>query len=605
MPNTRGHRKGKSKMKNNNLLEVLKRSRYYITDSHFQLVSGKHSDTYVHVRLLLMDPKMCKLFCDSAIQILKPTSANAVAGFTMGGILLAEAISKRLGIHLIVGRRGQKGIEWIDEKKLLRSDTKIILVDDILTTENPLDEAISSLADTKLGKIVGIVVAVDRSIKTPEFQFRTERIPFNYCERLELTLYDPGDLCPFCRIGIPPIDFSNPEENFMSVLLSQPPEESKFIFNGYKRIYQLQKADENIRVMKACMPWLNILFLGLPVARMREDTRLIHFINHLATVAEECGIAPRVLSEVVGQMVSLSSIRVESRAIGCSLIIGNDDTIKRYLQSPTGIKNLPRQVSYRNFTNLVPHFDALLETKHVLLLDREGNVKDFRILISNQHKKDGLELLKFVTERTPSIGFVLRRGRSAISVYRGGKLDVIGELSERTGVWEFSMPLERVEQIENDLPGIGDLLMTIIEVARELVAKRYGALFIVGDASNLQRKPPKIEIEPQPITDMSIADIVELSKLDGASIIDQHGRLIQTTVIIQNKTRESHIIDSETMHGGSRRETARRTSIECPDCVAIYVSQNGVIEVYVRGRKCLITASISGLRSEDLIRWAI
>ena len=105
-----------------------------------------------------------------------------------------------------------------------------------------------------------------------------------------------------------------------------------------------------------------------------------------------------------------------------------------------------------------------------------------------------------------------------------------------------------------------------------------------------------MDIEPQLLKEMSIEDIVELAKLDGAMIINETGELIRATVIIQNREEdEDTILNCGYAHGGSRKETARRTSIECPNCAAIYVSQNGAIEVYVQGNSWSIAEAIPGL----------
>ena len=152
-------------------------------------------------------------------------------------------------------------------------------------------------------------------------------------------------------------------------------------------------------------------------------------------------------------------------------------------------------------------------------------------------------------------------------------------------------------EIEKILPRISEFLVIVIEVGRELVAKGHGALFIVGDISGLKYTSPKIEIEAQFLNEISTDDLVELAKLDGATIINNEGKLILATVIIENKEEDiqDFIPVLRSVHGGSRKETARRTSIECPNCAAIYISQNGAIEVYVRGKSWSIAEAITGL----------
>jgi len=210
---------------------------------------------------------------------------------------------------------------------------------------------------------------------------------------------------------------------------------------------------------------------------------------------------------------------------------------------------------------------------------------------------EGIEALRFVTSAVNSLGFVLRRGRSAISVYGKGRLEAVGELSQRTGLWEFSRPMERIDEIGRTVPCLGDSLVTVVETSRELVAKGHGGLFVLGDTKGLNCTEPKINIEPRQLQEMPIEDIVELAKLDGAVIINERGQLTGVTVIIQNREEASQRYTSGPgdLHGGSRKETARRTSLECRNCAAIYVSQNGAIEVYVGGNSWPIAEAMAGL----------
>ena len=583
-------------MTGKDIVELLKSSGYYTTGGHFRLISGKHSDAYVQARLSLMDPEICESFLGIASEVIKDTNPTAVAGFTIGGLLLGEAVAKYLRLPLIIGRKKHRGIEWVN-KEMLKPNTRLLLIDDVLTTSSQINLGISSLEDTDLGVIQAILIAVDRSMTTMKLFFRDQDILLYSCVKIPLTIYDPST-CPLCRVGIPPTDLSNPETNFISVLLSQPPNKSDFILKGYEKVYRMQKESQLINEIKAWKPWLPVLLAGLPIARMEEDSRLIRFVSHLTSAAGEYKIKPRVLSEIVGQLVSLSSIRVESRPIGCSLLIGDSNAIEGILESKARVK-LPIGVSYEKLTNMVPYFDAFLETNYVMVLDHNGKIVDIRRLIYNRSKLhiEGVELLRYVTSHAPSIGFILRRGRCAISVYWQGRLEAIGELSQRSGLWEFSRPMERIDEIQKVLPGIGEFLVTVIEVGRELVAKGHGALFIVGDISELKHTQPKIEIEPQFLNEISIDDLVEIAKLDGATIINSEGKLVCATVIVENKEEDNQefIQISRSVHGGSRKETARKTSIECPRCATIYISQNGAIEVYVQGKSWSIAEAITGL----------
>jgi hypothetical protein len=69
-------------------------------------------------------------------------------------------------------------------------------------------------------------------------------------------------------------------------------------------------------------------------------------------------------------------------------------------------------------------------------------------------------------------------------------------------------------------------------------------------------------------------------------------RSTDVAVIIKNKVKQDSV---DCYVGGARKETARRTSLECPGCAVVYVSQNGSIEVYVDGASWSIAEAIGGL----------
>lgn len=584
-----------------NILEKLKSGGFYLTNGHFRLVSGKHSDAYVQVRLSLMDPTICTSFTDTSLDLLSNTHAKptALAAFTIGGLLLAESLSTHIGVPLVIGRKRSSTIEWIDGDKL-EPNTRLLVVDDVLTTSSQLNIAILSLEKTLLGEISGFLIAVNRSQETPELKFRGTSVPIHSCVKIPLVIYDPSD-CPICKLGIPPTDLSNPEQNFVSVLLSQPSKMSDYILEGYEKIYRLQKEEQLIKEIAAWKPWLPVLIAGLPIARMEEDSRVIRFVSHLTQISLKHEIETRVLSELVGQLLRLALIKIESRSIGCSIVIGDTAGIHRFLESKARVR-LPIGITFEKISELIPYFDAYNETHFVLVIGTNGNVVDLRRLIYNRpyNYKEGVELLRFVTSRTSSLAFVMRRGRCAISVYGKGRLEAIGELSERSGLWEFSRPMERIDEISKLVPEVSEvLLVTIVEVSRELVYGGHGGLFILGSFNGLKHTPPKVDIKPQLLEEMSIEDLVGLAKLDGAMMINEKGELTKATVIIQNQGKDDgRTRQLASRHGGSRKETARRTSIENKKCVAVYVSQNGAIEVYVDGDSYSIAEAIPGMARE-------
>ena len=580
----------------NNIKKMLEDHGYYLTNGHYKLSGGTHSSEYVQTRISLMDPKTKNKFRKNSIDQIRKENITAIAGFTVGGLLLADAIAKHTGGKpLIIGDMEKKEVSWLNEERITENSC-VLLVDDILTTTSQIDAAIRKLEDINNVTEIIVLVAVDRSTKDFEIKFRDEKVRVLRCVKIPIAAHD-RDICSSCLAGIPVTDLSNPEKDFISVVLTQPREKAKFILRGYEDVFKMQNDNESLNEMNRWKLWFPALLEGLPIARIKENSSMIKFINYLGTIGKEHSINPRVIVELVGQVISLSAIRVESRAIGCSIIVGDQEEICKHLKLKAKVE-LPIGISFEKLMLLVPYFDALLETNYSLVLSGEGEVNDFRKLNisgTKSHMK-GNELVKFVTGKSKSIGIVLSRGRRAFSVYNNGRLEAVGELSERSGLWEFSRPIEDLDKIPTLDSNFKNLLLFLIDTSRELVAQRHGALFVIGNVDDLECTPPKVPIIQQRLKGISREDLIELAKLDGAVLISKNGELTQATVIITNQSNEiSTDPQEDTMHGGSRKETAKRTSKEYPDGAVIYVSQNGAIEIYVKGKSWLVSETFSGL----------
>jgi orotate phosphoribosyltransferase len=581
------------------LLDYLRKDECYLENGHFKLVSGKHSDSYIQVRIGMMNPDTSRAFASALARKLSDLRPTMVAASTVGGILLAIDTARMLDVPLLVGQQVAGKVEWVDSKKLdAKKLKKVVLVDDILTTGGSLYSAIQSLM--WLGaSIATVAVAVDRS-GGKESNVQVDGVKHDVLSlvQLSLNLWDPSN-CPICPQ--PYVNLHNPEQDFLSVILSMPPQKADMIINGYRKAYELQNNREQVQMIDFWKPWLPSLLAGLPIIRVGEDSGLAQFIR-LIQRDELHMKRKRVFTELVGHLLAVSNIRVEARSLGCSILIGDEKRLHNILPMKVPIE-VPSGIKSGSFAELIPHYDALLETEAVFLFDKDGELVGISRLVRSIESGEtrGIQLIRQVTNETDAIGLVLRRERKAIAVYRKGRLEAIAELSEKTGTWEFTTPVPKVDEIVSLVPGIGQTLETVLEVSREMVNRGYGGLFVIGDIpATLQRKPPKIKMEKIPIVSLGIGMATEIAKLDGAMLISRDGEIQDASVIIVNSTdlephSDTSDISRSSKTGGSRRETARRTSLECPDSAVVCVSQNGTIEIFVRGNSWPVSEAITGV----------
>ena len=75
------------------ILEIFKDTNTYLEHGHFRLVSGKHSDTYIQVRVALSVDKVAKKVAKIMADQFKGRKIDKVIGFTVGGNILATKVA--------------------------------------------------------------------------------------------------------------------------------------------------------------------------------------------------------------------------------------------------------------------------------------------------------------------------------------------------------------------------------------------------------------------------------------------------------------------------------------------------------------------------------
>lgn len=581
------------------LLNHLRRTGCYLENGHFKLVSGKHSDSYIQMRIGMMDPETREAFGEAMARIVASLKPTALAASTIGGVLLAVETSARLGISTLIGRQAAKTVTWVNPKDLgAEALTNVVLIDDILTTAGTLRVGIESLRQIGV-TVAGPAVAVNRSYGEEKICIGDEIYEILSLIRIALNQWDPNN-CPICPK--PYVNLHNPEEDFLSVVLSMPPQMTDQIISGYRKVYTLQHDNEQVAMIDQWRPWLPSLLAGLPLTRVGEDSGMAQFIRRFVSRKERNAARRRVLTELVGHLLVLSNIRVEARSLGCSILVGDRKKLLHVFHANVPVQ-VPRGIRSSNLSELIPYYDALQETDAVFLFDKDGELFAIKRLVRLMESGEmrGIQLLRQVTGECDVIGFVVRRERKALAVYREARLEAVAELSEKTGTWEFATPRAIVEEIDSLIPGIGRTLELVLEISTEMVTRAYGGLFVIGDVPPaLQRKPPKIKVDVQPIASLGIGMLAEIAKLDGAVFVSKDGELQDASVIIVNTRDRTDVSDASTTFthprtGGSRRETAYRTSKECPTVAVVCISQNGTVEIYVNGKSWPVSEAIAGV----------
>ena len=163
---------------------------------HFVYTSGRHGADYLEKFRILEDPRATTELAGMIAERFRPLKPELVAGPTTGGIILAFEVARLLGVDAVYVERGETGGRVLRRGFEISTDTRVLVVDDVVTTGGSLVETQSCIANAG-GEVIGVGVLADRTAG----RVKTD-VPFYACLTVEFPSYPP-DECPLCAIGIP------------------------------------------------------------------------------------------------------------------------------------------------------------------------------------------------------------------------------------------------------------------------------------------------------------------------------------------------------------------------------------------------------------------
>lgn len=183
-------------MKNEDILQIFKETEG-ILHGHFQLASGRHSDTYMQCAKLFMYPEKSKILCAELAKKLDGVQVDFVASPAIGGIIMGYEMANQLGVPNIF-------LERIEGKMTMRrgfsfpQGSKFVVVEDVVTTGGSVKETVAELE--KMGaEVVAVASIVDRSNGKVDFGK-----PYYALLSMDVVSYEPEN-CPICKEGKVPV----------------------------------------------------------------------------------------------------------------------------------------------------------------------------------------------------------------------------------------------------------------------------------------------------------------------------------------------------------------------------------------------------------------
>ena len=164
-----------------------------LLEGHFLLTSGKHSDGYVQCAKLLMYPDVAAESLKPVVDKVKDMDIDVVVGPALGGVIVSYEIARQLGVPSMFTER-QDEVMTLRRGFTLEKGTRVLIVEDVVTTGKSSLEAIEAIKDCEV-EVVAIATLVNRSggAKVGEY-------PLYGSIDLDIKTYEK-DNCPMCDAG--------------------------------------------------------------------------------------------------------------------------------------------------------------------------------------------------------------------------------------------------------------------------------------------------------------------------------------------------------------------------------------------------------------------
>lgn len=166
-----------------------------LLNGHFKLSSGLHSAQYLEKFRLAENPRFLEPMCEEIADRFRGDGIQIVLGPTTAGIILAYNVARFLAVEARYAER-ENGLMTLRRGQSLQPGTRVLVVDDILTTGSAVKECIDVVRRQE-AVLAGIGVLGDRSGGMLDLSARLEAALTMKVEAF------PPDSCPLCAEGMP------------------------------------------------------------------------------------------------------------------------------------------------------------------------------------------------------------------------------------------------------------------------------------------------------------------------------------------------------------------------------------------------------------------
>ena len=164
-----------------------------ITQGHFRLSSGLHSDTYVQSVRVLQHPHLGQRLGDELAALFPAEDIDVVIAPALGGVVIGYLVAMALKRRMVFAERREGAFVLRRGQELGRRE-RVLLVEDVITTGGSVEE-VASLVRAYGAEPVAVGALLERGPSN------VLTIPKKALIELEIKSWRPED-CPLCKEGI-------------------------------------------------------------------------------------------------------------------------------------------------------------------------------------------------------------------------------------------------------------------------------------------------------------------------------------------------------------------------------------------------------------------
>jgi orotate phosphoribosyltransferase len=163
-----------------------------LRQGHFELSSGRHSDTYLQSAVVLQWPAVAEALGRALVEPWRG-QVDVVVGPAMGGVVIGHEAARALGVRMVFTERAA-GAMALRRSFEVRAGERALITENVVSTGGSVLE-VADLLVAAGASVTGVATIIDR------LRGRTRLpLPFSALARVEAAAWEPAE-CPICRTG--------------------------------------------------------------------------------------------------------------------------------------------------------------------------------------------------------------------------------------------------------------------------------------------------------------------------------------------------------------------------------------------------------------------